>query len=102
MLLLAATLAFTPPQQEAIKSAVGKALKDPFTAQYEWPEPKSATVYCGWVNARNGFGAYDGFRPFMVLYYIGKQSKALTVVQTEMSPPIVGQMCAESGYRMVR
>lgn len=102
-LLLAVPLVpFTEGDKATIKDAVGRHLKDPFSAQYEWPEVRSGTVYCGFVNAKNAFGAYSGYQPFLVLYYVNQRTKKVVIVQSELTPNIVGQMCPESGYRISR
>lgn len=94
--------ALTDANKEVIKSTIGRYLKDPYSAQYEWPAIKNSTTYCGFVNAKNGFGAYEGYQPFLVLYYIGLKTKQLTVVNSEMDPRIVNQLCLEAGYRISR
>ncbi|OCG06579.1 hypothetical protein A9G13_09935 [Gilliamella sp. wkB178] len=63
--------------EENIKSIVGTNLKDPFSAQYKFDEPRKGYVegglmqnfelQYGWVipvhvNAKNSFGAYVGFK----------------------------------------
>lgn len=93
---------FTDTDKAAIKEAVGRHLKDPFSAQYEWPEVRNGTVYCGWVNAKNAFGAYAGFEPFLITYYMNQRTKKVVVSETEMSANIIAQMCPESGYRISR
>lgn len=100
LLLAVPIVPFTEGDKTAIKEAVGRYLKDPFSAQYEWPEVKNGTVYCGFVNAKNSFGAYDGFQPFLVTYYVNQRTKKVVVSETEMSPFVVNQMCPESGYRI--
>jgi len=54
---------------------IASSLKDPRSAQFERlqrairPNRKGEPheVVCGFVNAKNGFGAYTGFRPFVYL-----------------------------------
>ena len=48
-----------------IKNAVAAQLKDPDSAQFR-SITGSGDTYCGEVNARNSFGAYTGYRPFVV------------------------------------
>lgn len=52
-------------EKEVIADAVRDQLKDPDSAQFKWGELKSAS-YCGLVNAKNAYGGYTGFSPFMV------------------------------------
>ncbi|KRA66338.1 hypothetical protein ASD79_03425 [Caulobacter sp. Root655] len=47
------------------KKAVGELLKDPRSAQYE-DVRKFGDYVCGRVNAKNSYGAYNGFRKFYV------------------------------------
>lgn len=55
--------------------ALKDRLRDPASAEFQWPygfayqEWNSRVGYltCGKVNARNGFGGYNGFRPFIVM-----------------------------------
>lgn len=101
LILLAAATLPGPPVQTAIKEAVGRELNGPFSAQYDWQPIKNDTVYCGWVNAKNPFGAYAGYKPFMVLYAIGKSGKVI-IAQTELSPVVVNSMCPQNGYRLTR
>lgn len=100
--LLLATPQFTEGDKTAIKDVVGRHLNDPFSAQYEWPEVRNSTVYCGFVNAKNAFGAYAGYQPFLVTYYVNQRTKKVVVSQSELSPNIIGQMCPENGYRVSR
>lgn len=56
-----------------------KELKDPFSAQYQFSEPTPGYAwweghfFVGWevlvqVNAKNSFGAYIGFQPYLLLF----------------------------------
>lgn len=67
--LLAAAL--SPAQRAEIKAMVSPHLRDPDSAVYRWPMPKPGHVYCGWVNAKNGYGGYNGFRQFAVIRPLG-------------------------------
>lgn len=91
---------FTAEQQSAIKEAVGRKLNDPFSAQYEWQPVQDDASYCGWVNAKNAFGAYVGYKPFFVLYSIGAKTNKTTVYTVELDTSIVTKMCGDSGYRV--
>lgn len=48
------------------KEAVGDQLKDPSSAQFKEVR-RTDGVVCGEVNAKNSFGAYEGFRRFFVV-----------------------------------
>lgn len=41
-------------------------LKDPGSAQFSDEFVSSKKALCGRVNAKNGFGAYTGFKPFII------------------------------------
>lgn len=58
---------------ELAKTKVVNALKDPGSAQFKnvvrsrADESSEDGIVCGWVNARNSFGGYVGFKPFFVV-----------------------------------
>lgn len=51
---------------EALKKVIGATLKDPDSSQFRglFLNP-SKTALCGEVNAKNSYGGYVGFRPFV-------------------------------------
>ncbi|MBS7696272.1 MULTISPECIES: hypothetical protein [unclassified Chelatococcus] len=55
-------------QIDAIQSAVKRDLKDPYSAHFgEIKATRGAdgtVVACGFLNAKNSFGAYTGMKPF--------------------------------------
>jgi len=60
----------TAPEKAVIAQAVSKGLKDPQAAQFRWTDPGALTdgevkTYCGQVNAKNSYGAYVGYVPYM-------------------------------------
>jgi len=53
---------------EKQKIVASMDLKDPGSAQFRWlPDDPTQVQYCGWVNAKNGFGGYVGFKQFLAL-----------------------------------
>lgn len=54
-------------------TAIASKLKDPESARLRdvvrvvSPKTGKTSIICGWVNAKNSFGGYVGFRPFYVL-----------------------------------
>lgn len=100
LVALAASALPTPALQTAIKESIGKKLADPYSAQYEWQPVKNEMSYCGWVNAKNQFGAYTGLKPFMVLYSVGLKSKQTKVLSVSLTPAVVTKMCLDDGYRL--
>lgn len=104
VLFLSALLGATPTiaVQSAIKNAVGKELFDPFSARYDWQPVKNEALYCGWVNARNKFGAYTGYQPFMAIYGVNAKSGKAKVLSVQMESYLVTPMCLKEGYRLTR
>lgn len=105
-----------PPDRAVIQSAVGERLRDAESARYRWPlaSPDPDEVgYCGFVNAKNAFGAYVGFRPFFVLGYRrnGPRGDGRYVVDQvhiaaedaeASAAAVVERMCREIGYDISR
>ncbi len=66
----AQTRALSNTEKQIVQNAYGRQLKDPGSAQYEWPQfpqnPKlgssAETGFCFRVNAKNAFGGYVGFK----------------------------------------
>lgn len=76
LLALLAAPAFAQADADAIahaKAIVANKLKDPESAQFKDlvqrppSEPGKSAVVCGWVNAKNSYGGYVGFKPFLVV-----------------------------------
>ncbi len=58
------------PVIKAAKDAISKDMKDPNSTQFrDIKQYKYGTfdVVCGEVNAKNSYGAYTGFKPFVVI-----------------------------------
>ncbi len=53
-------------EKKEIANAVTEGFLDPEGARFKWPMLNDDTVYCGLVNGKNGFGAFTGYKPFMV------------------------------------
>jgi len=103
---IAATL--TAAQKKIIAEAVKSKLKDPDSAQFQWPdlvEPSNGddnVAYCGQVNAKNSYGGYTGFIPFSV-FLMNYRSKKMEAI-----PELIGDAgimasatlshCADQGY----
>lgn len=72
-------------------------LIDGASARYIWPIQKNDVGYCGWVNAKNTFGAYTGYRIF---YVLGARTNA--GIYKVNGPPdfdeIAERMCRDLGY----
>ena len=69
----------------AAKARILEQLKDPGSAQFRRVfiarHDNGELTLCGEVNAKNGYGGYDGFRPFIsslgAMVYMGDQIDAL-------------------------
>lgn len=85
--------------KELIKTEIGKKLLDPYSAQYEFEEPKKWTIpkntgmlileqtgdmVCGTVNAKNKFGAYVGKEKFLAMFdeRVSKATNTRLLTQT--------------------
>lgn len=85
-LIAGVAIAAPPPVtlQNLIKEKVGAQLLDEMSAQYRWPSYSPDGVsYCGFVNGKNAYGGYAGFRPFYIIV-TGSAAKGY-----ELGQPIV-------------
>jgi hypothetical protein len=53
-------------EKAIISTAIRDTLKDPDSANFKLPSYAGAAVYCGYVNAKNSYGGYDGFTLFIM------------------------------------
>lgn len=64
------SVALSAPVEAAATDAIKASLKDPYSAQFErmraGQDKDGSTLVCGYVNAKNSFGAYQGRRLFAV------------------------------------
>lgn len=92
----------TALHKQQISAAVKAKLKDPDSAQFRWPAPKEWGSYCGWVNAKNSYGGYTGFKPFYVVGGAPNAKKGFivstVVLAEEGSAGVAEQMCSKEGY----
>ena len=61
-------------EKKAIEEAVGEHLIDPFSAHFKWPEyigVLESGTYCGYVNAKNLYGACVGSTKYYVEFIKG-------------------------------
>jgi hypothetical protein len=100
----------TVAERAAMMKLVGDQLPDAPTARWLWPRLGSAVIrsgvgtYCGWVNAKNRHGGYDGYSPFSVIVAI-ERGGALDIIsvhaaQSDDQPSyeVVADRCAGEGY----
>ena len=89
--LLMAT-ALTPPQQTLIEDAVRLELRDPDSAKFRHGKLNNKGEFCGFVNAKNGFGGYTGFTPFIGMIIHGTDIVLVTAINEA-----AGIQCVERG-----
>lgn len=64
----AATRPASPKELSAIRASLQEQLFDADSAKFMHVQVNAdQTIACGLVNAKNRYGAYVGFRPFMVI-----------------------------------
>jgi hypothetical protein len=90
----------TLPEKKVISDAVGLSIKDPGTAQFRWPQISAAgdgaVNYCGMVNAKSPFPAYNGWQAYIVEANVsgGKVSSAVVgLIAGGKDVEIVRRMC---------
>ncbi len=92
----------TPAEKAAVSQSLSGILLDAESARWRWLSPTEGNVilYCGFVNAKNSYGAYSGFRPFMVsLVRRTKTALAATIGNPGSDDEeITIRMCASKGY----
>lgn len=104
----------TADETLVIKRSVEAKLLDPASAQFRLSPYRSGTnYYCGLVNARNRFGGYAGFRPFLARVGDDKKGpraeESITSVAavvlahgdgetTALWAQVVEETCAKNGY----
>ena len=68
--VVVAPVALTEQETALAQAAVANRLRDPMSAQFRevtgYALPDGGRIVCGELNARNGFGGYNGFAPFYV------------------------------------
>jgi hypothetical protein len=93
----------TPSEKAIIREAVLGQFLDPDTAKFRWlplPTKLKGSLYCGSVNAKNGFGAYTGYQAFAVVLELkgGQVTKAVSMTAVrEYDADVWRMLCAEKG-----
>ena len=103
----ALALALTPlaeTDKEVIRTEIRSMVKDPESARFQWiphiGNKPDKTIVCGFVNARNGYGGYTGFQPFLarVVRLDGKTIAGAVIASTDARDYIkVRDACATHG-----
>ncbi len=87
----------TPAEKKIIADAIAPSLRDAATAQYRWPKiedsPAGSVNYCGMVNAKSPYPAYNGRQAFIV---------TAKVVGGKVSSAVVGLIAGGKDYEIVR
>ena len=93
-----------PEEKQVISKAVSLSIVDPGHAQYRWPQiadtEDGSINYCGMVNARSSFPAYNGWQAYIVEGTIsgGKMTSAVVgLIAGGKDVEIVKKMCKKYG-----
>jgi hypothetical protein len=93
----------SPKQRKALYDAVTENFKDPSSAQFrkiELVDGRDAKkpgegIYCGEVNAKNSYGAYAGYMPFIGAV-LGDGALAINVASDADSTLVVKTLCQKA------
>ena len=55
-----------PALQAEIKRRMFNIALDGPALRFQWPAQRHPFVYCGYMNGKNSYGAYTGWKPFMI------------------------------------
>jgi hypothetical protein len=93
-----------PEEKAVISHAVGLSILNPNSAQYRWPQiadtEDGSINYCGMVNAKSPFPAYNGWQAYIVEGRIsgGKMTSAVVgLIAGGKDIGIVRNMCRKYG-----
>jgi hypothetical protein len=101
----------TPRQKADIVRQLKDKLLDGESARWRWPLHQPAWgLYCGWYNAKNSYGAFVGWQPFLAAGGQGSDLKKdeFIVAFSQMgsadaddsSAAVVADQCTKGGYDM--
>lgn len=93
-------LALSAAQRKALYASVTEEFKDPGSAQFRKvvlvdganAKTKGEGIYCGEVNAKNSYGAYAGFKPFIAAV-LGTGAFTINVAHDADSTAVVTELC---------
>jgi hypothetical protein len=87
----------TLPEKKVISDAVGLSVRDPGSAQFRWPQISAtqdgSVNYCGMVNAKSPYPAYNGWQAYIV---------EATVSAGRVSSAVVGLIAGGKDVDIVR
>ena len=86
-MIIAMLLAIATPTVADAQRAVKAELKDPDSAKFRGVRPLKGrdgqvNGYCGWVNAKNGYGGYTGEN-----YFLYSDDGKVVIVPPELTSP---------------
>ncbi len=92
--------------REIVTKAVKDELKDPDSAKFRWlPHQPGNSHYCGMVNAKNSYGGYGGFVPFLAVIPSEQIAGARAVVfaigrddPRDFDTQFIVEQCAKHGF----
>lgn len=89
--------ATTSQDQAALASGLASRMKDPSSVQYRgirsFVTSGNQRIICGEYNAKNSFGAYTGFEPFLVRTYEDQPVSTLAADNNTYMATVIGEMC---------
>jgi hypothetical protein len=87
----------TSAEKKIIANAIAPSIRDAATAQYRWPKiqdaPDGPVNYCGTVNAKSPYPAYNGRQAFIV---------SATLSGGKISSAVVGLIAGGKDFEIVR
>ncbi len=93
---LAAAVLMAPPAalQSQIKADLEARMLDGKSARIIWQPMRDDRIYCGFVNGKNAYGAFTGYR----LFYVMLGSDRRVRLDGEILGGIGKMMCERAGY----
>lgn len=89
----------TAAEKSAVLAQMDGYLSDAATARYKWPLRQQEGSYCVWVNARNAYGGYTGFRPVAVFVATPPKEPPRAII-LPVPDDLARSSCGKDGYRM--
>ena len=88
----------TVAEKAAIRAEFRKTLTDPESARFRWLARKSpdGNTYCGFINAKNRFGGYVGFKPYIAVVE-DTFAAIISAGETDTKATANIQQCIENG-----
>ena len=87
--------------RKAITAHFDTDLKDGASARWLWPDRHGGSVYCGWVNAKNGLGGYAGWIPYWVKIESNRVIEGQILSDDNRVNAVFGSVCLANGYDIV-